>query len=353
MRAQRLVGLGLFVLAAPVVAADAETTPEGALPEVVVTAPLPGADQRLAEVPANIQRVTAEQLDRGRARSAADALNQRIGSVSLNDTQASPFQPDVNFRGFTGSPVLGTPQGVSVFVDGVRVNEAFGDAVNWDLIPQAAIASLEVSPGSNPVFGLNTLGGAIVVATKRGFDAAGTGAELEGGSFGRRVAQVDSGGHGERLDYFVAANAFDDDGWGAHNPSRLRQGFGKVGYRDEVNDATLALTSADSRLQGNQTLPRSMLSDPRQAYTWPDAQTNAIAFADFNATQRRGPAWTLSETLYYRKVSTGVLNSNVNADFDPALPAGPGNEPTGNAIEQIDQYRAGAALQLVGRGAVA
>jgi outer membrane receptor protein involved in Fe transport len=154
---------------------------ESALPpEVVVTAPLPGSDISLDEVPGNVQRVTAAQLNQGKARDASDALNQLAGSVNINDTQGNPFQPNVNFRGFTASPVLGTPQGVSVFLDGVRVNEAFGDSVNWDLIPTSAIASLEVIPGSDPVFGLNTLGGAVTVTTKRGLDSPGTVVESHG-----------------------------------------------------------------------------------------------------------------------------------------------------------------------------
>src|SRR6185437_17081295 len=117
--------------------------------------------------------VTAKDLNQITALGPSDALNQLAGSVNLNDTQGNPFQPDVNFRGFTASPVLGTPQGVSVFVDGVRVNEVFGDSVNWDLIPESAISSLEVIPGSDPVLGLNTLGGRGTVERKRRFEYAG------------------------------------------------------------------------------------------------------------------------------------------------------------------------------------
>jgi iron complex outermembrane recepter protein len=336
----------------PSLAADAAATRSASLPEVVVTAPMPGADLSLSEVPANVQRVTASQLGLGHSQSAADALEQWVGSVNVNDTQANPFQPDVNFRGFTGSPILGTPQGVSVFVDGVRINESFGDAVNWELIPQCAIASLEVTPGSNPVFGLNTLGGALAITTKRGLDFPGSAIELQGGSFGRRVAEIDSGGHGKRLDYFVAGNFFDDEGWGDHNPSRVRQGFGKLGYRDGANDITLSMTYANSSLEGNQTLPQSFLSSPLQAYTWPDVQRDEMAFADLNASHRLSDAWSLSAKIDYRKVSTGVLNSNVNDDFDPASSIGEGNEPTGNLVEQIDQYRSGAAAQLVGRSTI-
>ncbi len=330
-------------------AGDTGASPSGSLNEIVVTAPLPGADLLLSEVPANIQRLSVDQLDRGRSVNAADALNQRVGSITINDTQANPFQPDVNFRGFAGSPILGTPQGVSVFVDGVRVNEAFGDAVNWDLIPQLAISSIEVTPGSNPLFGLNTLGGAIVVTTRRGFDSTGTGANLEGGSFGRRLAQFESGGHGKRWGYFLAGTSFNDDGWAEHNPSRVRQGFGALGYRDGLNEARLSMTYANSRLEGNQTLPRSWLSSPLQAYTWPDTQSDEMVFVDLSASHHLGTNWTLSGNFHYRKVSTSARNSNVNGDFDPTLAIGPGNQPTGNVIEQIDQYRPGAAIQLVGR----
>jgi hypothetical protein len=97
----------------------------------------------------------------------------RSSSPSGND-----FQPDVSFRGFAASPLLGTPQGLSVFQDGVRINEAFADVVNWDLLPQNAIASMQLLPGSNPVFGLNTLGGALTLSMKDGFRNAGVGAQV-------------------------------------------------------------------------------------------------------------------------------------------------------------------------------
>jgi len=316
---------------------------------IVGTALLPNSEVPLAEVPANVQQVGAGRLNHERPSNISDALNKMVGSVNVNDTQGSPFQPDVNFRGFTASPVLGTPQGISVFVDGVRVNEAFGDAVNWDLIPSAAIATLEVIPGSDPVFGLNTLGGALTVTTKRGFDFPGTLINTSGGSFGRRAVEAETGGHIDRLDYFLTGNVFNDDGWGQHNPSQVRQGFGRVGYRNGGEDINLSFLYADNRIEGNQTLPLSFLSNPRQAYTWPDTQTDRTAFVNLDVNHRVSEDWALAAKAYYRKVSTGVLNSNVNNDFDPTVDVGPGNEPTGNVIEGIDQYRPGAALQITGR----
>jgi outer membrane receptor protein involved in Fe transport len=126
-----------------------------------------------------------------------------------------------------------------------------------------------------------------------------------------------------------------------------------VGYRDSLNNASLNLTYADNTLYGNQTLPLSLLSDPYQSYTWPDVQTNQMVFLNFDELHRLSAGWTLTAKGYFRRVSTDVFNSNVNGNFDPTQPVGPGNEPMGNAIEGIDQYRPGAALQIAGHSLLA
>ena len=127
--------------------------------EVVGTTPLPGLAVPLKDVPANVQIFTSRDVDRQRPINVQDYLDRNAASVNLNAAQGNPFQPDISFRGFTASPLLGLPQGLSVFQDGVRVNEPFGDVVNWDLIPGSAISSMQLLPGATPAFGLNTLGG--------------------------------------------------------------------------------------------------------------------------------------------------------------------------------------------------
>ena len=108
------------------------------LEEVVVVAPYgAGVDPDL--VPANVQRATAEQLQRSQALDLTDFLNRQFSSVSINHAQNNPLQPDFNFRGFTASPLLGLPQGIAVYQNGVRINEPFGDTINWDLVPLSAI----------------------------------------------------------------------------------------------------------------------------------------------------------------------------------------------------------------------
>ena len=160
---------GLALAAIPAVAAEPQPA-AARLPqvEVIGTTPLPGIGLARDQIPSPVQSATEADLRRGNSLDLADFLNRNLGGVHINDMQGNPFQPDVNYRGFTASPLLGTPQGLSVYLDGVRLNQPFGDVVSWDLIPKSAIASINLMPGSNPLFGLNTLGGALSIQTKDG-----------------------------------------------------------------------------------------------------------------------------------------------------------------------------------------
>jgi len=163
-----------------------------------VTAPAPLHGSRLPRdhVPMNVQTVTAEDLKASQSLDLTEYLNDHAGSVTVNSVQGNPLQPDLQYRGYLASPLVGAPQGLSVFLNGMRMNEAFGDTVNWDLIPTNAIRSLNLLPGSNPLFGLNTLGGAMSLETKTGFSDPGARLHLSGGSFLRRQVDLEAGGHG-------------------------------------------------------------------------------------------------------------------------------------------------------------
>jgi outer membrane receptor protein involved in Fe transport len=313
------------------------------LPTVVVvgTTPLPGLGTPMRDVPANVQIYTSEDLASQRQTNITDYLEQNPTGVAINAAQGNPFQPDVNFRGFGASPLLGTPQGVSIFQDGVRVNEPFGDIVNWDLMPQSAIAGMQLIPGSNPAFGLNTLGGALAVYTKSGAHYPGGAAEISGGSYGRKSAVFEWGGSSGPLDYFATANYYDDDGWAEHNPSKVRQFFGKLGWQNQTSDLDLSFTAADNILQGVQTLPVSFLDDIRQAYTYPDENQNKLAFIAAKGSRFLAEDALLGGNLYYRKYQTRNLSSNVNDDFDTD-----GVQATNDATE-IDQDSYGGGVQLV------
>ena len=143
----------------------------------------PGEGLQLSkeQIPGNVQSISSKDIKSSMATSLGDLMNSRLQSVNVNDYQGNPFQMDISYRGFSASPQIGTPQGLSVFLDGVRVNEPFGDIVNWDLIPMNALSGMDVFPGSNPLFGLNTLGGALSLRTKNGFDDPGVNMSFQGG----------------------------------------------------------------------------------------------------------------------------------------------------------------------------
>ena len=309
--------------------------------DVVGTTPLPGVGTPLSAVPANVQTATERQIDTLPSPSLPDFLERSMGGFVSSSSQGNPFQPDVSFRGFTASPLLGTPQGMSVYVDGVRVNEPFGDVVNWDLIPKNAISSVTLIPGTNPVFGLNTLGGALAVITKSGSTYPGAAAQAYGGSFGRWALEAEAGGRRGSADFFVAGTAFRESGWREHSSSEVNQVFAKLGREDARNDLDLSVTAADNTLAGTQALPASMLGSPRQAYTWPDETQNRLGGLNLRASRVIDELNLLFANLYYRETKTNVFNSNVNDDCATGSCA----FTAVNNRSTIDQDRVGASLQ--------
>ena len=313
------------VAALPICALAAETLGEGPnnpataqeLPQITVigNTPLGGLGLPMNQIPSNVQTADSQDMQRQQTLDLADYLNNNFSGVNVSESADNPFQLDINYHGFTASPLLGTPEGLSVYVDGGRVNESFGDTVNWDLIPQSAISTVTLMSGSNPVFGLNTLGGALSVKTKSGHDNPGTEFEAYGGSFGRRSFEGETGGDFGNFDYFFAGNYFDETGWRDNSPSRVYQGFGKVGWQNEKTDLDLSYTYADTSLWGNGATPESMLDYRREASYTPDYTANLLSFVNLTGTQFLADKLLLSGNAYFRRLSTDVINGNVNDSY--------------------------------------
>jgi outer membrane receptor protein involved in Fe transport len=301
--------------------APAEPPPNPAtateLPQVNVisTTPLEGLGLPLNQVPSAVQTADSAEMEQQATLDLANYLNANFAGVTASESAANPFQLDIYYHGFTASALLGTPEGLSVYVDGVRVNESFGDTVNWDLIPQAAISTVTLMSGSNPVFGLNTLGGALMVRTKNGHNDPGTELEGYGGSFGRRSFEGETGGAVGNFDYFFAGNYFDEDGWRDNSPSTIYQGFGKVGWQNEKTDIDLSYTYADTRLFGNGAAPESMLAYRRETSYTPDFTDNLLNFVNLTGTQYLSDTLLLSGNAFYRHLRTNAGNGNVNDSY--------------------------------------
>src|SRR5690554_3936832 len=202
--------VGLAVAALLCGAAGAQVAQEI---EVIGTTPGAGLGLPVGKIPYAVRSAGAAQLEQAQSLDLTDYLNTKVGSININSAQNNPLQPDLQFRGFTASPLLGLPQGVSVYQNGVRVNEPLGDAVNWDLLPESAVHSMNLISGADPLFGLNTLGGALSLTMKNGFNFSGHQAEVQGGSWGRRIVTLESGGNNGSWGYYLNASGFEEDGW--------------------------------------------------------------------------------------------------------------------------------------------
>lgn len=341
--------------AAVAVAQEAPQAPAVTLPTVVVvgTTPLLGIGTPLQKVPANVQTVRAAELDAQHRATLADFFAANLQSVTISEAQGNPYQTDVNYRGFTASPLLGTPQGLSVFVDGVRVNEPFGDVVNWDILPTQAIDRMQLIPGSNPAYGRNTLGGALAITTKNGKSNPGGEAEVSGGSWGRKTAAIEQGGTiGSNLDYYATANVANDGGWADHNASRVRQAFGKLRYTDSDTTLSISAGGADNALYGTQTIPRSFLDNRKQAYTYPDLNRNSAGYLTLSGDRFFGEHVELSGNAYYRHLRNTNISSNNNTDYGSVGDDGTVDTVQGtNAQSTIvtDSYGGSLQLTLLGK----
>ena len=341
--------------------ANPAAAPELQTVVVIGTTPLQGFGLPLNEVPSNVQTATSQDMQRQQTLEITDYMNNNFTGINISQSADNPFQNDVNYHGFTASPLLGTPEGLSVYVDGVRVNEAFGDTVNWDLIPQVALSDVTLISGSNPVFGLNTLGGALALRTKNGHDDPGTELEAYGGSWDRRSFEGETGGTLGNFDYFFAGDYFDEKGWRQSGSSRVLQGFAKVGWRSENTDLHLSYTYADTDLWGDGVTPQSMLNYQYSASYTPDYTENLLDFVNLTGAQKLADKLLLSGNVYYRHVITSVNNGNINDSYLTDDYVGPPIDCTAtpadltalaycmignNALSRLEQNTKGVGLQL-------
>jgi len=285
--------------------------------DVISTTPLPSLGTAREEIAAPVQTATAEDMKRSQSLDLTDFMNRNLGGVHINDVQNNPYQPDVSYRGFTASPLLGNPQGLSVYMDGVRMNQALGDQISWDLIPRAAISTITLMPGSNPLFGLNTLGGALSIQTKNGRNYAGTSVQTTYGSYNRRIVELEHGGYNNKgLEWFVTMNDFREDGWRDFSPSRVQQLFGKLGWSNARTDIDLTYSFAKNNLIGNGFTP---VEFQRQRYssifTRPDQTLNNSNFLNLTAKHEINDNLLFSGNMYYRKIKTRTLNGDGNDDL--------------------------------------
>lgn len=279
--------------------------------------PMQGLQLDREQIPGNVQSITSKDIKDAQATSLGDLMNSRLQSVNVNDYQGNPFQMDITYRGFSASPQIGTPQGLSVFLDGVRVNEPFGDIVNWDLIPMNALSGMDVFPGSNPLFGLNTLGGALSLRTKNGFEDEGVNVSFQGGSWDRKKGEISAGWNTGKFGAFMAFTGFNEAGWRTNSPSQVNQGFARFDWRDDDFSLRFSTLVVGNKLIGNGLIPMDLYQkDPSSVFTSPDQTENELQQYNLGGEYFFNDNLSLTGQIYRRDSNRSAIAGDMYEDFN-------------------------------------
>ena len=220
----------------------------------------------------------------------------------------------------------GTPQGLAVFQNGVRINESFGDIVNWAFIPETAIQRLSLV-SSNPIYGLNAIGGALSIDMKNGFTYQGRQAEVLVGSYGRVQGTAEFGAQDAGRSVYAAADVLNDSGWrDFSSSSRLRRMYVDFGARGDETEYHVNFTGADNFLGAVAATPIEMLNQKwSSVYTWPQTTHLQLAFLTANINHSFSDTLSLQAISYSR----GFRQAHVDGNGTDAQPCDPGGALAG------------------------
>ena len=280
---------------------------------VIAPAPLPEAQPR-SDIPGSIEVLTDRDVWAVHPRVLPDAL-QRLPGVTLQNEQGNPYQPNLSLRGFFASPVTGLPQGVSVFLDGVRINEPTVEEVNFDLIPLDDAELVEVIRGASVLFGRNTLGAAVTITTRRGQERFELAPEISGGSFGRQNYLLRLGGTARPLDYYLGMRYTDETGWRDDSETRIGRVLAKLGLRTGDLDATVSYQYSNDRIKQPGSLPSYEVSrNPTQNFTAGDFFAPVLNMGIINASYGVSERLKVDGNAFVRALSTEQFNVNLIAE---------------------------------------
>ena len=282
--------------------------------EVIGASPLIGSGIDRNTVPAETQVLNSNDLKREGTPNLVNSLNQQVGGVTLNSGSGNPFQPTFFYHGYAASPLQGTPQGLAVYVNGVRFNQPFGDTVDWDLIPNIAIDKVNIE-GSNPVFGLNALGGSVNIQLKNGFTWQGFEGDVSGGSFGQVQGEFQYGLQAGDTSTYVAGTVLHQNGWRDLQSTNLQNIYGDIGWRGHGSELHLNVTGAHSVLNGPGTSPVELLAvDPSAQFTAPNQVSNQYGAVSLTGDFSLSDTTSIQAVTYYRYFLQRVINGNAPND---------------------------------------
>ncbi|MCH9765111.1 MAG: TonB-dependent receptor plug domain-containing protein, partial [Alphaproteobacteria bacterium] len=282
------------------------------------------AATQASTVPSAVSTITPSDITREGSKQVQNAIEQNVPSATLSDAAGNPARAELQFRGFDASPVNGRSQGLAVYQNGIRINEAFGDTVNWSFIPTNAIESVSII-SNNPAFGLNALGGAASIVMRDGFSFQGAEFDIMAGSFGRIQTGAQAGMTNGNAAVYAALEGIWEDGFRDFSDTEVRRMFADVGLRGSMAEVHLSVTAASNEFGATAAAPVELL-DRRYANTFTSPQTNDLEMImpTISGTVKANQTLTLSGAAYYRYFKSNVVDGNVTeAEPCDAVNGGP------------------------------
>lgn len=277
----------------------------------VLMSPLTGSAIPIGNFPGAVGRANSGDIQRSGSTYVPDVLQQTVPSAIVEDAQGNVFQKSLQFRGFDASPVNGAPQGLAVYQNGVRINEAFGDIVNWDFLPDNSINGITII-GANPVFGLNALGGAVTILMRDGFTYQGAELDVRGGSFGRYQGALTLGANSGAWGAFLALEGIHDSGYRNFSPARVRRMYTDVGAKGDGTEFHVNFTGANNYVGVTAAAPIQLLDIGwNQTFTSPQTTINEMAMVSTNGSVEATPTLTFSGVAYYRWFRQRHVDGNI------------------------------------------
>jgi len=315
--------------------------------DVVATTPLGGGEIDVAKSPFAVWQTNSQDAQTFNDTTLPDTLARSAPGVTVGNVSGNEFEPDLFYRGFDATAVTGTPQGLAVYQNGTRINEAFGDVVNWDLIPQIAIDKTTII-AANPIFGLNALGGAVTVTMKNGFTWQGFETDAEVGSFVRAQEQIQYGKQFGNWSIYAAASQINDGGWRVAEASQLTNFYGDLGYKANGFESHLQLTAGNTQFGVSAFTPIQQLqTNWGSVYTIPQTTYNQMVMLQWTGSYAYSPTLSFQGGAYFRQFNQQHVDGN-GTEVTPCPPfsclnGSPVHDTLGGIIPDISQ---GGTLDL-------
>ncbi len=267
-------------------------------------------------VPARTTIIGREQIEANEPRLLSDLLVTQAGMSSYDDLGAS-YKMSVSSRGFYASPIVGLPQGISIFLDGVRQNEPDAAQVNFDLLPMEHVSRVEILSGTSSLLGRNSLGGSINLVTNSGGGPTHGELEVSGGNYKTFGADGSVAGSlgGGTWSYYTGGGYDREDGWRQDTGAEQYNGFFNLGRLTEKWGVRFQGYGAKSRAETAGSLPLSVFN------TSPDSNLSTGDYEDLNNLQlavsgyQRGDRGQFSFSTFVRRHRAERFN--VNQEDDP------------------------------------